>query len=353
MKVKNKLITIGLAGALVLSGSSVAFAAPSQSEVNAAQSRLQTATSEVVAIQEELSAIMDDLEKTRYEIELKEAEIKETEVELEAARERLATTVRDNYKSGSTSLMEVLLGSENLSELVNKLYYIGKVSSQQSKIIESVKSLQTQLDAERDELTAQESGLQTKMYDAQAKADLAQEKENAARAEFNQMSEELQAEIRRQAELASNRQAASRYTSVDSIIGVQTPESTPSRPDSSQQQSSGKTVVQGGGLGAVYDAIGKPYVFGATGPNAFDCSGLICYTYGYGRGRSTYGMIASLQSTGDWKTSVSDLNVGDLVFTDPGHVGVYIGDNQMIHAPRPGSAVKVAPLWSFYGGGSY
>ncbi len=352
MKVRNKIITIGLAGAMVFSSSSIAFAAPTQSEVNAAESKLTEATSEVVAIQEELDALMDDLEKTRYEIELKETEIKETENKLEEARQQLAVTVRSSYKSGSASLMEVLLGSENLGDLVNKLYYVGKVSSQQSKIIESVKSLQEKLDSEKLELTEKEKALEAKTEDAQAKADIAIQKENEARAQFNQLSDELQAEVRRQAE---ERAASSNngYSNIGTIIGV--PESTPSVsvPDSSSSSSSSGSVSGGGGLATAYGLIGSPYVFGAVGPNAFDCSGLICYSYGYGRGRSTYSMAASLKSTGDWKTSMSSLNEGDLVFTDPGHVGIYIGGGQMIHAPRPGSAVKIAPVWSFYGGGSY
>ena len=364
MKVRNKIITIGLAGAMVFSSTSIALAAPTQSEVNAAESRLEEATSQVVAIQEELDALMDDLEKTRYEIELKETEIKETENKLEEARQQLAATVRDNYKSGNASLMEVLLGSENLSDLINKIYYVGKVSAQQSKIIDSVKSLQVKLDAEKEELTEKEKALEAKTQDAQAKADVAIQKENEARAQFNQMSDELQAEVLRQAEqraASSNRG----YSTIESIVGYDEPAPQPQAPSTSSSSSSNSSsssssssstsasVSGGGGLGTVYGLIGSPYVFGATGPSAFDCSGLICYSYGYGRGRSTYSMAASLKSTGDWKTSMSDLNPGDLVFTDPGHVGVYIGGGQMIHAPRPGSSVRVAPVWSFYGGGSY
>ena len=64
-------------------------------------------------------------------------------------------------------------------------------------------------------------------------------------------------------------------------------------------------------------------------------------------------MIGSLQASGDWKTSMSELNVGDLVFRHSGHVGIYIGDGMMIHAPSPGRSVCIAPVYSFYGGGAY
>lgn len=64
-------------------------------------------------------------------------------------------------------------------------------------------------------------------------------------------------------------------------------------------------------------------------------------------------MISSLQATGDWKTSLDQLNYGDLVFPHSGHVGIYLGNGQMVHASRPGVGVVVGPVYSFYGGGSY
>lgn len=109
----------------------------------------------------------------------------------------------------------------------------------------------------------------------------------------------------------------------------------------------------GSGLGTAYAAIGSPYVYGAAGPSSFDCSGLVCYAYGYARGRTTYDMIASLKSTGSWKNSMSELSAGDLVFTDQGHVGIYIGGGMMIHAPRPGKTVCEQVVWSCIGGGTY
>lgn len=102
--------------------------------------------------------------------------------------------------------------------------------------------------------------------------------------------------------------------------------------------------------------IGKPYEYGATGPDSFDCSGLVCYCFGYDRGRTTTDMIASLKETNSWKTSIDQLQRGDLFFPHDGHVCIYLGNNEVIHAPRPGKTVtKVScDVWgSFLGGGPY
>lgn len=122
---------------------------------------------------------------------------------------------------------------------------------------------------------------------------------------------------------------------------------------SSKGTSSSTGGASGGGLSTAYSMIGVPYVWGGTSASGVDCSGLVCYSYGYKRGRTTYDMIASLQATGDWKTSMSELSVGDLVFPSSGHVGIYIGNGQMIHAPSPGRTVCIASVYSFIGGGTY
>ncbi|MFK0043355.1 NlpC/P60 family protein [Streptomyces sp. NPDC090741] len=93
-----------------------------------------------------------------------------------------------------------------------------------------------------------------------------------------------------------------------------------------------------------YGAIGKPYVWGATGPGSFDCSGLTQAAWrsaGVSLPRTTYTQINAGQ-----RVSRDQLAPGDLVFFYSGvtHVGMYIGSGQMIHAPRPGSTVRVAPI---------
>lgn len=93
-----------------------------------------------------------------------------------------------------------------------------------------------------------------------------------------------------------------------------------------------------------YGAIGRPYVWGATGPGSFDCSGLTQAAWraaGVSLPRTTYTQInAGRRVTRD------QLAPGDLVFYYSGvtHVGLYVGGGQIIHAPRPGSTVRLAPV---------
>ncbi|WP_329167106.1 C40 family peptidase (plasmid) [Streptomyces sp. NBC_01717] len=88
---------------------------------------------------------------------------------------------------------------------------------------------------------------------------------------------------------------------------------------------------------------GKPYVWGAEGPSSFDCSGLMQYAYrraGLELPRTTWGQINAGR-----RVPVSEARPGDLVFyRGAAHVGMYIGDGRVIHAPRPGRNVTVQPL---------
>jgi cell wall-associated NlpC family hydrolase len=113
---------------------------------------------------------------------------------------------------------------------------------------------------------------------------------------------------------------------------------------------SGTHVGPLGGAGAAITALnaalskqGSPYVWGATGPNSFDCSGLTQWAYkqaGISLPRTT-----SAQVDEGTSVSQSDLKPGDLIFfySDNSHVGMYVGGGQVVHAPTEGEDVKVAP----------
>ena len=97
--------------------------------------------------------------------------------------------------------------------------------------------------------------------------------------------------------------------------------------------------------------VGKRYVYGATGPSAFDCSGLAQYVYKKAAKktlpRTTYGQV-----TKGKKVSLSHLKKGDLLFwgsaSAPYHVGIYVGNNQYIHAATPGQGVIKQTLSSYF-----
>ena len=98
--------------------------------------------------------------------------------------------------------------------------------------------------------------------------------------------------------------------------------------------------------------LGKPYVWGAEGPNTFDCSGLICYVYG----QNGIKMPRTSREQANVGTTISQsqLQPGDLIFSSTDgsgrvtHVGIYIGNGQMIHAPQEGDVVKVTNANSSY-----
>ncbi|NIH79284.1 C40 family peptidase [Amycolatopsis viridis] len=96
--------------------------------------------------------------------------------------------------------------------------------------------------------------------------------------------------------------------------------------------------------------LGSDYVWGATGPTTFDCSGLTLYAYG--KAGVTLPRTSQSQATVGMAVSRSQLQPGDLVFfgSPIHHVGIYLGDGKMVHAPETGDVVKVSPLQNDYVG---
>jgi cell wall-associated NlpC family hydrolase len=94
-----------------------------------------------------------------------------------------------------------------------------------------------------------------------------------------------------------------------------------------------------------YSQLGKPYAFATAGPDTFDCSGLTMAAWrAAGVSMPHYSGSQALLFP---RVTFDQLRPGDLVFfyTDLHHVGIYIGNGQMIHAPQTGDVVKIAPAW--------
>ena len=115
------------------------------------------------------------------------------------------------------------------------------------------------------------------------------------------------------------------------------------KPQASTQSNSStaQTVVS-----AAQSQIGKPYAWGATGPNAYDCSGLVQYAYsqaGKNVGRTTYQQAGAGQHI-----SVSQAQPGDILMWGDYHDAIYVGNNQYVHAPQPGQNVTQASISSYF-----
>ncbi|SHH55695.1 NlpC/P60 family protein [Clostridium intestinale] len=99
-------------------------------------------------------------------------------------------------------------------------------------------------------------------------------------------------------------------------------------------------------VNTAYSKLGARYVFGGVGPDVFDTSGFTQYVYkqsGIPIARTVYDQLNN-----GIEIKESDLIPGDLVFTSASHVGIYVGNGQMVHASQPGDVVKVSNIYSFY-----
>lgn len=138
--------------------------------------------------------------------------------------------------------------------------------------------------------------------------------------------------------------------SVGSFSGTPVPElgSMPQAPSASPSSSHPVLPPAGFGSGqAVADAamskLGSPYAYGATGPSSFDCSGLT--SWAYSQVGKAIPRVSSAQFAGGTKVAMDALQPGDIVsFYGANHVGIYVGNGNVVHAPTEGDVVKITAL---------
>ncbi|MFF1907170.1 C40 family peptidase [Kitasatospora sp. NPDC058218] len=181
--------------------------------------------------------------------------------------------------------------------------------------------------------------------EAEAAARAAAEKAAAEQAAAEQAAAEKAAAEKAAAEKAAAEQAAAEKTAAEAVGAAKAPAPGPppaARPWSAEGAAAAVAFAR--------SKVGLPYVWGGEGPGGYDCSGLTMMAWREGGKRLNH--FAADQYAQSTPIGYRQLRPGDLVFwTDTGraadihHVGLYIGDDQMIEAPRPGKPVKQASLW--------
>jgi cell wall-associated NlpC family hydrolase len=273
---------------------------------------------------------------------------------LGVAQKRIQERLRDLYVNGAgDSTLEVILGSTSLDDIIARLDAIERVSSQDTQILRTVKRYRSEVETRRSNLqearvkqaqivseqAAQKQSIESQIAEqnqllSSVKGEIAE-----MRAEEQQQQAALvaQARARAQAQQQLTQQAVAQQTYDQAVV---TPTYDADIP----------AARYGSVVGIALQYLGIPYVWGGSSPSTgFDCSGFTSYVFAQlgvylpHHAASQYGMGTPV--------SYEQLAPGDLVFfSGLGHVGIYIGGGQFVHAPQTGDVVKISSLASH---GSY
>lgn len=301
--------------------------ADAQKDVEQLQQRVESAV-------ERYKSACGRLEATRGLIHENQAQLDQAREELAARQSTLNKRVRAMYVTRSNRFIEVAVGADDFDEFLVGLDLVKKVGQKDASLVRSVKDAKARLES-REKALAERKGEQEAAAREMAESKATVESElQQSKGKLAAVEEEIrQAMARRAAETAaSGSRSGSRVAS-----RVPYPFTRRAVPPGTPHP---------GVVDVAYNQLGKPYVWGAEGPDSFDCSGLTSYCYRVGAGmeitRSSYD-----QATCGAQVSVSELQPGDILgFRSWGHVGLYIGGNEFIHAPHTGDVVRIASLSS-------
>lgn len=389
-----------------------AYAEPSdqlQQRVNEAYAQLMSYTQELELAGNKLQEVKTNLSNVQTEIEATKTEISEKEAELKVAQEELSGRLSDSYKRGDASLLSVILGANDFSELFSRMFYANKIAERDQQAIDAVRAAKSELESKQEDLAKQEAEQKQLVADQQQQTDTVAARVNAQQTFYSGLDSQLKEQLaeeealriaqeeyaKQQAAQQQNNGSSSNNNSSNNgsnsgsnsgnagnaggnggntSAGNQQPSQpqTPSQPETPSKPSKPSTPDYGSDSGnapsSVVDIalaqVGKEYVYGTAGPNTFDCSGLVSYSYaqvGYSITHWSQGQFNLVQSKGHLVRSTSSLKPGDLVFwgysaTSIYHVGIYIGGGRYVHASMPGVGVVTATLntgsSTYMGGGS-
>lgn len=397
---KKKFIALSLA-VLISSSQILTVSASREDEIHQskqqAQSDLEATNSkisEMEAAQEELLAEIDEKEQELVQIisaiEILDGEISEKEAQIEQTKEDLAAAEAERDKQyeamktriqflyengGSDAWAQILIEDGDLSNLLSKaentqqLYEYDKESREKFvSLVEETKNLEAQLEGEKSELESmqranEEQKAQLEQIVAEKKAasdDYENQIADAQRmaAEYTQMIQEYNKELQkieeeRQAEEARRKAAEEAARKAQQEAAKNTSSKTAAKPSGSSgsgsQSSAGNssnTSSKGSTSGQAVvnyalQFVGNPYVWGGTSlTNGADCSGFIMSVYAH-FGYSLPHSSAAMRSCGR-SVSYSEAQPGDIICYS-GHVAIYMGGGQIVHASDEKSGIKISP----------
>lgn len=341
---------------------------------------------EIETLDAEIVALLTDISLIEEAITSKEQEIAETQIAYDAAVEEkdsqyeaMKLRCRYMYEKGDSTYLEIFFSSYNMGDMMNKLNYIEelyeydrKLLTQYEETVQQVADLQARLEEEKSELETSQMELEEEQaYAEQVLAQKKEEYENYAvmlvkakqeaaaytakikqeTAQIKKLEEEerkrKEAERKRKEEEERKRKEAEAKAKQESGQTADASDDTNNTSDSGGSSGgSSAPSIPGSGKGkevAEYACrfIGNPYVPGGTSlTNGADCSGFVMSVYknfGVSLPRSSYS-----QANAGRAVSYSEAQPGDVIYYG-GHVGIYIGNGQIVHASTQRTGIKISP----------
>ncbi|MCS0604048.1 NlpC/P60 family protein [Streptomyces sp. LP11] len=313
------VLTTAAAAAVALSANAANAAPtekPGKDEVKAKVDKLYEQAEQAT---EKYNGAKEKQQKLQKEISTIQDNVARGQQDLNKLRDGLGSLATAQYRSGGIDASIQLFLSSDPDDYLDKASTLDQLSGQQVDALKKIQDKQRELAQERAEATEKLKDLSATRTQLAEKKKEVQGKLGEAQKLLNTLT------AKEKAALAQKQQRADRSSSERVDLGDAPP-------------ASGRASAA---FSAAQSKIGSPYVYGATGPSSFDCSGLTSWAYAQA-GVSIPRTSEAQAQTGTRIYSQGDLKVGDLVFfyNDLHHVGLYAGNGQVLHAPHTGAVVR-------------
>lgn len=289
---------------------------PSKAEVKAKVDKLYE---EAEGASEKYNGAKEKQDKLEGQIGNLQDKVARGQEELNELRQALGSAASAQYRSGGIDPSLQLFLSADPDDYLDKASALDQLSSKQAEGVKKIQAKQRDLAQQRQEAQAKLKDLSDTRKELGDKKKKVQGKLAEAQRLLNSLTAAERAELQKEEERAS-RSAGDRVELGDAV------------PASNRGAAA---------LAAAKSKVGTPYVWGATGPNSFDCSGLTSWAFAQA-GYTIPRMSQDQANAGTRIASQSALKPGDLVifYGDLHHVGFYAGNGQVLHAPKPGANVR-------------
>ncbi|MFD3834995.1 NlpC/P60 family protein [Streptomyces sp. NPDC058642] len=352
------LATAALTSVALLS--QTATAAPSTDDkpsVEEVEKKVDDLYRQAESATEKYNSAKEKTSKQRKEVDTLLDDVAQRTQKLNEAREELGSFAAAQYRTGASAPdTATFLLADSPQDYFDQTQLMGRMTSRQKDAVDDYVTEQSATMKKRQEATDSLETLSQSQGDLKTAKATVQRKLSAARELLSQLTAEEKARLaaiekkkqeeaaRKAAELAKQ-QAAEQKAAQEAAAAAESAGGTSSVSEASEASDSSYATKAEKALAFARSQVGKPYVWGATGPDSYDCSGLTQAAWnaaGITLPRTTYDQVNAGTTV-----TLAGARPGDLVFfyDDVTHVGLYIGNGKMIHAPKPGAYVREESIY--------